>query len=117
MLYEVITNKTMSSREIADLTNKQHKDVLEAIRNMEPAWEEIAGRKFPLSEYKDTTGRKLPMYELSKTECLYVATKFNDEARAKLVLRWEKLELESRIDFTNPATVVQLAQNWAEELV
>ncbi len=108
-------NKTMSSREIADLTNKQHKDVLEAIRNMEPAWEEIAGRKFPLSEYKDTTGRKLPMYELSKTECLYVATKFNDEARAKLVLRWEKLELESRIDFTNPATVVQLAQNWAEE--
>jgi hypothetical protein len=24
---------------------------------------------------------------LTKTECLYIATKFNDEARAKLVLR------------------------------
>jgi phage regulator Rha-like protein len=32
------------------------------------------------------------MYELTKTESLYIATKFNDEARAKLVLRWEQLE-------------------------
>jgi hypothetical protein len=24
---------------------------------------------------------------LTKTECLYIATKFNDEARARLVLR------------------------------
>jgi hypothetical protein len=31
---------------------------------------------------------------LTKTECLYIATKFNDEARAKLVLRWEQLEQE-----------------------
>jgi hypothetical protein len=29
---------------------------------------------------------------LTKTECLYIATKFNDETRAKLVLRWEELE-------------------------
>lgn len=83
----------ITSLEIAELTGKLHKDVLEAIRVMEPAWEKVAGRKFPLSEYKDSTGRKLPMYELNKTECLYVATKFNDEARAKLVLRWEQLEV------------------------
>ena len=35
-----------------------------------------------------------PCFELTKTECLYIATKFNDEARAKLVLRWEQLERE-----------------------
>ena len=29
----------MTSLEIAELTGKQHKDVLKAIRNMEPAWE------------------------------------------------------------------------------
>ena len=51
----------MTSLEIAELTGKQHKDIMRAIRNMEPAWE---------------------------------ATKFNDEARAKLVLRWEELESE-----------------------
>jgi hypothetical protein len=40
------------------------------------------------------------MYRLTGRECLYVATKYNDEARAKLILRWEELEeknlLESR---------------------
>jgi phage regulator Rha-like protein len=37
-----------------------------------------------------------PCYSLTKTECLYIATKFNDEARARLVLRWEELELAER---------------------
>lgn len=36
----------------------------------------------------------IPMYILNQKECLFVATKFNDEARAKLVLRWEQLEKE-----------------------
>ena len=49
--------------------------------------------EFQLSGYKDSTGRSLPCYMLTKTECLYIATKFNDEARAKLVLRWQQLEL------------------------
>lgn len=86
----------MTSLQISEVTGKQHKDVLEAIRNMEPAWVKTTGRKFPLSEYKDTRGRKLPMYQLSKTECLYIATKFNDEARARLIIRWEELEMEKQ---------------------
>ena len=65
---------------------------MEAIRNMEPAWEKVAQSKFGLSTYKDSTGRTLPCYSLTKTECLHIATKFNDEARAKLVLRCDELE-------------------------
>ena len=33
-----------------------------------------------------------PCYELDYKECMYVAAKFNDETRAKLVLRWDALE-------------------------
>ena len=83
----------MTSLEIAELTGKQHKDVMKAIRNMEPAWLKVNGRKFALVEYKDKKGELRPCYQLTKTECLYIATKFNDEARAKLVLRWQQLEL------------------------
>ncbi len=43
----------MTSLEIAELTGKQHKDVLKAIRNMEPAWVKVNGLKFQLVEYRD----------------------------------------------------------------
>ena len=86
--------QTMTSLEIAELTGKQHKNVMQAIRNMEPAWEKVNGLKFQLVEYRDQKGELRPCYQLTKTECLYIATKFNDEARAKLVLRWQELETE-----------------------
>lgn len=38
----------MTSLEIAQLSGKQHKDVLKAIRNMESAWEKVNGRYFAL---------------------------------------------------------------------
>ena len=81
------TVQTITSLEIAELTGKQHKNIMQAIRNMEPAWEKVTQGNFSLSTYQDATGRTLPCYVLTKTECLYIATKFNDEARAKLVLR------------------------------
>ena len=92
---DLINNvERMTSIEIAEVTGKQHKNVMRAIRNMEPAWEKVNGRKFALVEYRDKKGELRPCYSLTKTECLYIATKFNDEARAKLVLRWEQLEME-----------------------
>ena len=66
----------MTSLEIAELTGKQHKNVMQAIRNMEPGWEKVAGLKFQLGSYKDLNGQLRPCYLLTKTECLYIATKF-----------------------------------------
>lgn len=86
----------MTSKEIAEITGKRHCDVMEAIRVMEIAWVKIGRRKFPLTSYVDQWNREQPMYKLNKTECLYIATKFNDEARAKLVIRWEELETKER---------------------
>ena len=92
--------QTMTSLEIAELTGKQHKHLMEAIRKMEPAWVKVHGSKFRLMFREVAIGngavRRDPCYQLTKTECLYIATKFNDEARAKLVLRWEELESANR---------------------
>ena len=86
----------MTSLEIAELTGKQHFHIMEAIRKMEPAWEKVCKSKFRLTsriiEQPNGGTREVSCYQLTKTECLYIATKFNDEARAKLVLRWEELE-------------------------
>jgi len=85
-------NQTISSREIAEITGKRHSDVLNAIRKMENSWQKVTGRNFSLSEYLDASGKSNPEYQLTKTESLFVGSKFNDESRAKLVIRWEYLE-------------------------
>ena len=84
----------MTSLEIAELAGKPHNDVMKAIRKMEPAWEKIAQGNFSLGSYRDANNQVRPCYDLTKRECLFIATKFNDEARARLVLRWEQLEME-----------------------
>ncbi|MCR5192763.1 MAG: Rha family transcriptional regulator, partial [Bacteroidales bacterium] len=60
MKQEIQFDQRMTSIEIAEVTGKLHKNVMQSIRNMEPAWEKITGLKFQLSEYKDLTGRILP---------------------------------------------------------
>lgn len=87
--------RRLSSREIADMTGKRHQDTMRAIRNMEVSWEKVNGCKFALVSYTDSKGEKRPEYQLTKKESLYIATKFNDEARAILINRWEELELDS----------------------
>ena len=92
---ELITkDQRMTSLEIAEMTGKNHFDLMRAIRKMEDAWEKVNGCNFALVDYRDAKGESRPCYSLTKTECLYIATKFNDEARARLVLRWEQLENE-----------------------
>jgi phage regulator Rha-like protein len=92
--------KVISSIEIAALLGKPHNDVLKAIRKMEPAWQEVHQGKFSQMQIQEKLSnggyRMRPCFVLTKTESLFVATKFNDVARAKLVLRWEELELSAR---------------------
>ena len=112
--------QTMTSLEIAELTGKQHKNLMRDIRNMEPAWVKVQGLKFELSSrtYQLPNGgtKEVPCYVLTKTECLYIATKFNDEARAKLVLRWQELELQEQkrrqqLCLPEPKEILRLADN------
>ena len=96
----ILRQQTMTSLEIAELTGKQHNYLMKAIRKMEPAWEKVSQGKFAQSSrmvVQPNGGvREFPCYVLTKTECLYIATKFNDAARAKLVLRWQELELQEQ---------------------
>ena len=113
-------NQHMTSLEIAELTGKNHFDLMRAIRKMEPAWEKTCKCKFALTsrtiEQPNGGTREVPCYLLTKTECLYIATKFNDEARAKLVLRWELLERQEQarrqqLCLPEPKEILRLADH------
>lgn len=104
--------KTITSIEIAELAGREHKSVMRSIREMEEGWVKICGCKFALTsrEVQQPNGgtREVPCYELTKRECLYIATKFSDEARAKLIIRWEELETKERTGgFVVPQTFSQ----------
>lgn len=92
----IVDDERMTSLQIAEITGKPHNDVMKAIRKMEPVWERVQEGKFSLIQEEVETnngGHKMrPYYSLNKEECLYIATKFNDEARAKLIKRWKELE-------------------------
>ena len=70
----------MTSLEIAELTGKQHKNVMQAIRNMEPAWEKTCGLKFQLTSrtiiQPNGGTRKIPCYQLTKTDFIYECISF-----------------------------------------
>ena len=112
------SHQTMSSLELAKLVNKPHYDLMKAIRAMEPAWERIAEGKFSLGTYMDANNQQRPCYILTKRETLFIASKFKDEARAKLIIRWEELEKQARStmialpNFEDPA---EAAMAWAKE--
>ena len=88
----------ITSLDIAQITGKPHNDVLKAIRKMEAAWEKVHQGKFSQMQIRielpNGGYRLVPAFSLTKAESLYVATKFNDEARAKLVKRWYELECQ-----------------------
>lgn len=92
----IVDGGRMTSLQIAEITGKPHNDVMKAIRKMEPAWQKVQGGNFSLMQEEVETnngGHKMrSYYSLNKEECLYIATKFNDEARAKLIKRWKELE-------------------------
>lgn len=91
MKTEIVLSKgKMSSLEVAELTGKRHADVMRDIRNLLD--QGVAERNFALSEYKDSTGRKLPCYNLTKKGCLILASGYDAKLREKIIDRWEELE-------------------------
>ena len=87
----VINNTpTMSSVEIANLTGKNHSDVLRDIRNtLEQAG--IGESRFA-STYLDAQGKDRPCYKLPKLECDLVMTGYSVPYRLAILTRWQQLE-------------------------
>ena len=86
------SNQLISSRVLAQIVGKSHRHLLGYIREMEPIWVAFNQPKFGLVNYTDAKGEKRPCYMLKPEEVLFIATKFDDVSRAKLVLRWKELE-------------------------
>ena len=109
-LIKVDNNLTMSSREIAELTGKQHKDVIRDIRNMLDQLE-IQSAQF-CADYKDSKGRMYPCYNLPKRETLILVSGYSVTMRARIIDRWQ--ELEEKQTPATPKTYIEALEKLLE---
>lgn len=89
-IYQNQSAPTMTSREIAELTGKAHKEVTRDIENT-LAQAEIDARIFAHT-YKDTQNRQQREYRLPKRECDLVVSGYSVKYRLAIIDRWQELE-------------------------
>lgn len=66
---------------VAEYFRKMHKDVLKKIDNLDCSTE-FTERNFAPSEYTDSTGRKLPMYQITKNGFVFLVMGFTGKKAA-----------------------------------
>lgn len=81
---------TMSSREIAELCEKRHDNVMRDIAKMFGELK-ITDLSFEGS-YTDSTGRALPMFNLPKDLTITLVSGYKVQLRHRIVTRWMELE-------------------------
>jgi len=107
---------TMTSREIAELTGKNHSDVKRDIENT-LSQAEIDVSKFADS-YIDTQNRWQKEYRLPKRECDLVVSGYSVKYRLAIIDRWQELENNNE-KFVVPKTLpeaLRLAADLADQL-
>lgn len=87
---------TMSSREIAELTGRDHGNVMRDIRTLLDDLQ--ASDLKPVCEtttYAGANGQRYPQYELDRDTCLTLLLGYDAVARMKVVKRWQELEAQA----------------------
>ncbi len=84
--------KTMTSKEIAELTGKRHDHVMRDIKGIFQRLENQSQPSFGVAEYKDAQGKPREMYILTKKETLLLISGYNVNLRMAIINRWEELE-------------------------
>lgn len=113
----------VTSLQVAEAFGKEHRHVLRDIREtIDKCSESFTAPNFGLSEYTDSTGRKLPLYLLSKDGLMMVTMGYTTPEAMRVkeayIARFNEMDEQLRSaspaipDFQNPALA---ARAWAEQ--
>ena len=115
-----VINVTMSSIDVAKLTEKEHRNVMADIRKLEDYYKEIysaekSAELIKSATYKDSLQRTYPCYELSKDACLDLITGYSLPHRHAVNQRWMELEAANMRPLTTMEMVAQMALKAVEQ--
>lgn len=95
----------MSSREIAELTAKEHKSVLADIRNMLSGLGKTAAAKVA---GPNNSSRTIEVFNLPKRETLILVSGYNFKMRAAIIDCWQELDAKEAKPAPSPANMTRL---------
>ena len=88
----------MTSLQIAEVTGKEHYNVMRDIRNI--LGQGVSQLNFELSSYKQPQPnggyKDVPCFKLTKKGCLILASGYDALLREKIINRWEELEVKEQ---------------------
>lgn len=102
--------KTMSSREIAHLCEKQHFHVCRDIDSLNETYEKMGLSKIGEGYYThpNTGSQQHREFLLSKEQSIDLVTGYNSELRIKINRRWAELENQSAVNLPDYPTALRL---------
>lgn len=112
----------MSSREIADLTGKEHKNVLADIRRMLEDLGKAAADFLAAAQVAGPNGsiRTIDIFNLPKRETLILVSGYSVAMRAKIIDRWQELEAQAAptpLNLADPASLRTLLLGYTEKVL
>lgn len=115
------TINTMSSREIAELTGKQHAHVMRDIRAMleKISTDPNLDWHCETVSYTDEQGKPRDMYRMDKDTTLTLVSGYDHVLRFRIIKRWQELEAAKEPQFKIPKTLseaLQLAADQAKQI-
>lgn len=87
---------TMSSREIAEITNKEHRHVLRDCDVLNENYDKLSLPKIGQCDYRAENGQKYREYRLNRMQTFDLMTGYSLELRIKVLRRWEELEKKNQ---------------------
>jgi len=107
---------TMSSLEIAELTGKEHKNVMVDIREMLKSLNKAVADFSATAFYEvNNAKREREIFNLPKRETLILVSGYSVTMRAKIIDRWQALEALQAPKFKIPATLSEALRLAAEQ--
>ena len=115
-LAEIQSNKTMSSREIAQLCDKEHRNVLRDIDLLNETYTHMGLPKIEQGYYThpSTGSQQHREFLLTKEQSIDLVTGYRADIRIRINRRWQELETQNNAlpNFADPA---EAAIAWAKE--
>ncbi len=109
------TTLTMSSREIAILCSKEHKNVCRDIEKLNESYTQLSLLKIEQSNYVNERGQTYKEYHLTKEQTIDLVTGYSRELRIMINRKWLELENQNKLPTTYIEALQQLIHKEQEK--